>query len=176
MIPTYHPESYFYQKQVNEMDESQLTNNKAETALLELNCDTVRELWSRTYNTNGKPDWSHIFPYYHPDIVFQDSIQRVEGKEDFEALCNRLTKRCKELRMDIDVIAQDSNVIIMDWKMTMSFRKSPSTPIFGSTKLTLHEDGRIIGQRDYYDLWGDIFNGIPGFGKAYRKFMHKFFG
>ena len=157
------------------MDESH-QNINLDTALLDLNTISVLELWSKTYNTNGKPDWSHIFPYYHPDIIFQDSIQRIEGKENFEAMCNRLTKRCKELRMDIDAIVQDSNVIIMDWKMTMSFRKSPSTPIFGSTKLTLHEDGRIIEQRDYYDLWGDIFNGIPGFGKAYRKFMHKFFG
>ena len=44
-----------------------------------LDINTVRELWSKTYNANGKPDWSHIYPYYHPDIVFQDSIQRIEG-------------------------------------------------------------------------------------------------
>ena len=42
--------------------------------------------------------------------------------------------------------------------------------------LTLHEDGRIISQRDYYDLWGDIFNGIPWFVRRYRKFMRKKFG
>lgn len=44
-----------------------------------LNAERVRELWSRTYNREGKPDWSHILPYYHEDIVFQDSIQRLEG-------------------------------------------------------------------------------------------------
>jgi limonene-1,2-epoxide hydrolase len=175
MLPAYQHESYYSQRQVYKMDESH-QNTNLDTALLDLNTVSVLELWSKTYNTNGKPDWSHIFPYYHPNIVFQDSIQRIEGKENFEAMCSRLTKRCKELRMDISSIVQDSNIIIMDWKMTMSFRKSPSTPIFGSTKLTLHEDGRIIEQRDYYDLWGDIFNGIPGFGKAYRKFMHNFFG
>ena len=26
--------------------------------------DLVLELWSKTYNTEGKPDWSHILPYY----------------------------------------------------------------------------------------------------------------
>jgi len=26
--------------------------------------DQIRELWSKTYNTEGKPDWSHILPYY----------------------------------------------------------------------------------------------------------------
>ena len=137
---------------------------------------TVREYWSRTYNTNGKPDWSHILPFYRPDLVFKDSIQRVEGIEAFTALCERLTGRCKELRMDLGNVTMDGNVICMEWTMTMMFRKFPSTPMQGCSVLTLHEDGRIASQRDYYDLWGDIFDGIPRFGKAYRKFMLRYFG
>lgn len=141
-----------------------------------LDIDTIRELWSKTYNTEGKPDWSHIFPYYHPDIVFQDSIGRIEGIDEFVALCKRLTERCESIEMQILSIAQNSNIILMDWIMTMSFNKYPSTPVYGSTKLVLHEDGRIIEQRDYFDLWGDIFNGIPYFKNHYRRFMRKKFG
>jgi limonene-1,2-epoxide hydrolase len=143
---------------------------------VELNVDSVRTLWSRTYNTQGKPDWSHIYPYYHPDIVFQDSIQRIEGIDEFIALCERLTRRCKELRMDITAAAQEGRVIFLQWTMTMMFDKFPSTPVYGSTVLKIGEDGRIVEQRDYYDLWGDIFNGIPWFHKPYRKFMRKRFG
>ena len=138
--------------------------------------EKLRELWGKTYNSDGKPDWSHIFPYYHDDIVFHDSIQRIEGKEEFIALCNRLTDRCEQLQMDILSTAQNENEIFFEWKMTMMFKKFPSTPMFGSTKLTFGEDNRIIMQRDYYDLWGDIFNGIPWFHRPYRKFMHKYFG
>ncbi|NLB21097.1 MAG: nuclear transport factor 2 family protein [Clostridium sp.] len=138
--------------------------------------ETVLALWSKTYNTQGKPDWSHIFKYYHENIIFHDSIQRIEGIDEFIGLCDRLTDRCKELRMDISSIFMKDNEIMFDWTMTMMFKKFPSTPIYGTTKLTLHEDGRIIKQRDHYDLWGDIFNGIPWFKKRYRKFMHKKFG
>jgi len=145
-------------------------------SLKKLDVDTVRELWSKTYNAEGKPDWSHIFPYYHPQVVFHDSIQRIEGFEEFQAMCRRLTRRCEKLQMEIRSVVQESNVIFMDWKMTMVFRRTPSTPIYGSTRLLLHEDGRIIEQRDYYDLWGDIFNGIPFFKKPYRSFMRRFFG
>jgi limonene-1,2-epoxide hydrolase len=141
-----------------------------------LDINAVRVLWSRTYNSTGKPDWSHLYPYYHPEIVFQDSIQRIKGKAGFVALCERLTNRCDKLQMEIRSIVQDSNVIFMDWTMTMIFKRSPSTPIYGSTKLTLHEDGRIIEQRDYYDLWGDILNGIPLLKRPYRSFMRIFFG
>jgi limonene-1,2-epoxide hydrolase len=91
-------------------------------------------------------------------------------------MCGRLTGRCKQLRMDIHSIARDRNVILMDWTMTMMFDRFPSTPMYGSTKLTLHEDGRIIAQRDYFDLWGDIFNGIPFFKRPYRRFMRRRFG
>lgn len=147
-----------------------------QTRLAELTADLVEHLWSKTYNTQGKPDWSHIFPYYHPDIVFQDSIQRIEGIQQFEAMCNRLTKRCESLRMDLSNVMKRDNVISMEWVMTMSFKKSPTTPLYGVTRLTLGEDGRIIQQRDYYDLWGDIFNNIPYFKKTYRKFLSKYFG
>jgi limonene-1,2-epoxide hydrolase len=143
---------------------------------LELTKENVLFLWSKTYNTDGKPDWSHIFRYYSDDIVFQDSIQRIEGIDGFMALCKRLTDRCKELRMDISSILKEDNVIMMDWTMTMMFKKYPSTPIYGSTKLVLNDEGKIAMQRDYYDLWGDIFNGIPWFKKPYRKFMGKKFG
>ena len=144
--------------------------------LLELNIDNILFLWSKTYNKEGKPDWSHIFPYYSEDIVFQDSIQKVEGKKDFITLCNRLTKRCKNLQMNIQSIVKNENTVMMDWEMVMVFRKSPKTPIYGSTKLIINDDNQIISQRDYYDLWGDIYNGIPVFRKIYRWFMKKFFG
>jgi limonene-1,2-epoxide hydrolase len=141
-----------------------------------LDVDSVAALWSKTYNTEGKPDWSHLFPYYHPEVVFQDSIQRIEGKEAFMALCSRLTDRCEQLRMDIHSVARNADVIFLQWTMTMVFRRFPSTPVFGCTKLRLHEDGRIIEQRDYFDLWGAIFDGIPYFRRSYRRFMRRYFG
>ena len=48
--------------------------------------------------------------------------------------------------------------------------------MYGSSRLTINEKGKIAEQRDYYDLWGDIFDNIPRFGKMYRKFMIKKFG
>lgn len=134
------------------------------------------ELWSRTYNTEGKPDWSHIFPYYHEDIVFEDSIQRINGIEEFTSMCERLTSRCKQINMEIISVAMNPKEIFFEWKMLMMFKKYPPTPVFGCTKLTLGDDNRIIYQRDYLDLWGDIFNGIPYFRRIYRKFLRRHFG
>ena len=141
-----------------------------------LDTELVFKLWSKTYNTSGKPDWSHIFPYYHEQIIFHDPIQVVEGKPAFIDMCNRLTKRCESLNMKISSIAANENEIFMEWEMTMIFRKTPDTSLFGATKLTLGDDGRIIHQRDYYDLWGDIFHNVPLMKKAYPRFMKRVFG
>jgi len=154
----------------------EISLNELKIALEPLDAELVLKLWSRTYNTSGKPDWSHIFPYYHEDIIFQDTIQKVEGKEAFVEMCNRLTERCEELKMKIFSIAANEDVVFMDWEMTMIFRKTPSTSLFGCTKLTLGDDGRITHQRDYYDLWGDIFVNVPVMRKFYPRFMKRLFG
>jgi limonene-1,2-epoxide hydrolase len=141
-----------------------------------LTAERFRELWSRTYNTEGKPDWSHIFPYYHEEIIFEDSIQRLEGIEEFTAMCNRLAARCEQLSMEILSIGVNSDQIFFQWKLVTMFNRYPSTPVFGCSVLTIGADNRIIHQRDYFDLWGDIFNGIPYFRRVYRRFLRRHFG
>ncbi|MDD4573591.1 MAG: nuclear transport factor 2 family protein [Sphaerochaeta sp.] len=136
----------------------------------------LRELWTNIYNTDGKPDWSHILPYYDKDIYFWDTVQKVHGIEEFKGLTERLVERSNDLKMHIKNIAQNGNVIFLEWEMTLSFKKYPNSSIYGSSRVTLNEKGKITEQRDYYDLWGDIFDNIPRFNKTYRKFMHKKFG
>ena len=138
--------------------------------------ELLLDLWTKTYNTEGKPDWSHILPYYDDNIYFRDSIQEIRGINEFTAMTERLTRRSKDLKMNIVNAVMEENIIIMEWEMTLSFKKYPSSVLFGSSRLTLNNEGKIIEQRDYYDLWGDIFDNIPRFGKAYRKFKKRKFG
>ena len=134
------------------------------------------ELWTKIYNTEGKSDWSHILPYYDDKIYFHDSVQEIRGIKEFKAMTVRLGERSKDLRMKIVNILFDGNIIFFEWEMGLSFKKTPDSKIFGASRLTLNDNGKIISQRDYYDLWGDILDNIPGLGKGYRKFMRKMFG
>jgi len=147
-----------------------------ENADIKINQDTIVELWSKTYNTEGKPDWSHILPYYDDNIYFRDSIQGIHGIQEFKAMTERLAERSQDLKMQIVRAVQNENIIFLEWEMTISYKKNPSSVLYGTSRVTLNENGKIIEQRDYYDLWGDIFDNIPRFGKAYRKFMRKKFG
>lgn len=141
-----------------------------------INAESIKELWEKTYNTEGKPDWSHILPYYEEDVYFRDSIQEIWGIEDFTSMTERLAKRSKELEMNVVRAVMQDNILFIEWEMTITFKKNPKSVMYGSSRLTLNEEGKISEQRDYYDLWGDIFDNIPRFGKAYRRFMIRKFG
>lgn len=91
-------------------------------------------------------------------------------------MTKRLTDRSNDLKMQIKHSSEDGNLIILEWEMTLSFKKYPNSSIFGISRVTLNDERKIIEQRDYYDLWGDIFDNIPRFCKIYRKFMIKKFG
>jgi len=138
--------------------------------------DQIKELWSKTYNNSGKPDWSHIIPYYANDVEFKDSIQYIKGIEDFTAMTERLSNRSNDLKMRVVNATKEGSIIFVEWEMTIIFKKRPSSIMYGASRLTINEAGKIAYQRDYYDLWGDIFDNIPRFNKMYRKFMHRKFG
>ncbi|MGE5354817.1 MAG: nuclear transport factor 2 family protein [Deltaproteobacteria bacterium] len=157
------------------MNIEDLTQNNAPKEFV-LTLDIVNDLWTKTYNTSGKPDWSHIIPYYDDEIYFRDTIQEIRGITEFKAMTERLTKRSNDLKMKLVRTVQDGNDFFIEWEMTISFKKYPSSLMYGASRLTINENGKIIEQRDYYDLWGDIFDNIPRFGKVYRKFMKKKFG
>lgn len=141
-----------------------------------LTLEIVNDLWVKTYNTDGKPDWSHILPYYDEHILFRDTIQEIRGIKAFKAMTVRLTRRSKDLSMKLLRTVQHEQDIFIEWEMTISYKKYPSSVMYGVSRLSINERGKIIEQRDYYDLWGDIFDNIPAFGKLYRKFMKKVFG
>jgi len=134
------------------------------------------ELWTNIYNTENKPDWSHILPYYDDNIYFRDTIQEIRGMKEFKPMTERLTERSKNLKMKIVNILFEGNIIFFEWEMSLSFKRYPNSTLFGASRITLNEEGKIIEQRDYYDLWGDIFDNIPFLADRYRKFIKKRFG
>ncbi len=144
---------------------------KKDTPAPSMTLERFEEIWQSPYGKGKVPDFSQIYPHYHPNCRFHDSIQSFDGRDKFVEMCDRLEKRCSEIYMDIHDIAQNGNTFFIEWTMTMRFRKTPLTPMHGATKVTVDDDGLITLHRDYYDLWGDSLDAVPGVGKMYRWFM-----
>jgi hypothetical protein len=132
-------------------------------------------LWQDIYASAGKPAWDHILPYYDKDILFQDSVQEIRGIKKFSEMTRRLAKRSKNLEFLIRHSVMGGDLIFIEWEMMISYKNYPTSSVFGASRILLRE-GKILEQRDYYDLWGDIFDNIPFLRKAYRLFMRKRFG
>jgi limonene-1,2-epoxide hydrolase len=133
------------------------------------------QLWKDIHASDGGPRWDHILPYYHEDIIFQDSVQKLQGIKEFTAMTDRLKKRSKNFDVVVHNSGINENVIFVEWELIISYKRFPSSSIFGASRTTL-KDGKIVNQRDYYDLWGDIYDNIPFFRRFYRWFMRKVFG
>lgn len=138
--------------------------------------EQLRDLWTKIYGADGRPDWSHIIPYYHENIHFRDAVQEIHGLKEFQAMTQRLIKRSGSLKMTVTQVAQEGPIIFLEWVMTLKYKRYPESSVYGCSKVTLDSQGKIMDQRDYYDLWGDIFDNIPFIGRLYRMFMHSRFG
>ncbi len=135
----------------------------------------VVDLWTRVY-ADGQPDWSHLLPYYAEDVHFTDTVQELRGLAAFREMVERLARRSGNVQMQALHAARAGNVIFIEWQMTLRFRQTRTVTMPGLSRLTLNEEGKIADQRDVYDLWGAIFDNIPGLGRAYRAFMRRVFG
>ncbi len=134
------------------------------------------ELWERTYNESGKPDWSYLLPYYAEDIHFVDPVQEIHGIEEFRAMVERLARRTKDAHMKVLYVLLNGNTAFVEWVLTINFRNTRKVPMYGLSRLILNDEGKIVDQHDLYDLWGAIWTNIPLIGKLYRAFMKRVFG
>ena len=132
-------------------------------------------LWRGIYSSTQGPCWDHFLPYYDDNIYFKDSVQEIRGIADFRAMTQRLAKRSRNLEVVIHSSSMQNDLIFIEWELIISYKKYPKSSIFGVSR-TILKDGKIIDQRDYYDLWGDILDNIKFVAKGYRRFMRKRFG
>jgi hypothetical protein len=132
-------------------------------------------LWQDVYASEGKPAWDHILPFYDKHIVFQDSVQRIRGIKDFSEMTRRLARRSRKIGFLVRNSVMTGDLIFIEWEMRITYKNYPRSSVFGASRILLRH-GKILEQRDYYDLWGDIFDNIPFLGKGYRQFMRKRFG
>ncbi len=135
----------------------------------------LKSLWRDIYSEEGTVDWSHMLPYYADDIHFRDAVQEIRGKRRFTAMTRRLAQRSKNLRFIIHDYLMNGNLAFIEWEMVISYKQFPKSSVYGSSRLILR-DGKVADQRDYYDLWGDIYDNIPVFRRLYRSFMRWAFG
>ena len=73
---------------------------------------------------------------------------------------NGVQARSKDLKFVIHKSAMDGRDVFIEWEMILRFKRYPKSSLYGSSRLTLNAEGKIVDQRVYFDLCGDIFDNI----------------
>lgn len=104
---------------------------------------------------------------YDDGVVFQDPLQRLEGRDAFMEMNRRIARRARRMAFELeDAVAVDDR-IFLTWRMVYAPKVGPTMRFDGATHLRL-SDGRVVHHRDYWDLIGDVTAAIPGVGRAWR--------
>lgn len=110
---------------------------------------------------------------YHPQVVFQDPIQRVEG---VGALCTALRsmeKKLKGMTVRLKGDAVSERTLAIYWEMDFS---TPFTPrratLPGISWLEFDSDGKCIRHTDFWDMLGMSADLMPLF-RPLRFFLRQ---
>lgn len=110
---------------------------------------------------------------YAPEVVFQDPIQKLYGREAFLQMNVRLARRARHLKFKVTSAAQSGSDIFLVWNFEYALRFGPTLKVDGCSHLRL-ENGLVVLHRDYWDLLGAAMDAIPGVSFAYRAIVASF--
>jgi limonene-1,2-epoxide hydrolase len=111
---------------------------------------------------------------YSEELRYENPIQRVEGLDKFLRLLGHMTVHWAPFSMQIDEGMESSERIFARFQLV--FRPTflrRTLDIEGLTRCVV-ADGRIVVQRDYYDVMSSAVDAVPLAGPVYRKIAAQF--
>ncbi len=122
---------------------------------------------------------------YHPDVVFQDPLQRVQGLDDLRAYFQQMVAGLDECWFDFsEVIEQplsndypqsgenpcQAYQAVLFWTMHYRHQKlNNGRPLTLSGNSHLRYQERVLYHRDYFDVGAMLYEHLPLLGFAIRK-------
>lgn len=100
--------------------------------------------------------------FYAQDAVFQDPIQRVEGRPAINAMFRSFTRIFKGVETSVLDVIEDNARCVIHWEMTFIYKRWPAAAtVKGVTWLDLNEQGQCVKHTDYWDLWQFFKGSLP---------------
>jgi hypothetical protein len=108
-----------------------------------------------------------ISEVYSKDVTFVDPVTRHHGLVELTAYFKGLLTKCRTCSFEIDSSERSGNAGYVSWSMFYShpyLNSGEQIRVDGFSLLQLKQ-GRVIHQRDYYDMGAMIYEQIPFFGR-----------
>lgn len=105
---------------------------------------------------------------YAPEVVFEDPLHRIVGRDALGAYFNRLNARIESADFVFGPQVVGTNDAALTWTMTIRLRRSRQTIVVPGVSV-LQFGERITYQRDYFDVGAMFYERIPLLGWFLRR-------
>ena len=110
--------------------------------------------------------------FYDPDVVFQDPIVELKGRDRLKAYYADMYENVTSIRFDFSGgIEQDEEAVVF-WTMEVRAKGfKGGEPVFldGSSHIKFGgESGKAVYHRDYFDMGAFVYENIPVLGSIVR--------
>ncbi len=129
--------------------------------------ETLRDIYV-SFEREGEGAIARLARIYDRDVVFDDPLQTLRGREAFLAMNRRILRRARRLSFDVSDVASGGGAIFLAWKMLYQPRVGPTLTFVGATRARTRA-GLIVEQRDYWDLLSSVAQSLPLVGRIYAS-------
>ena len=110
---------------------------------------------------------------YAPELRFEDPMQVTTDLDAFIATTERLVQRARELSFTVASIVGTDEEFCLTWTMTFAPKIGPTIEVDGVSHFRARQ-GRVVEQRDFWDLATLFASAIPGGRSIMRAALRPF--
>jgi len=120
---------------------------------------------------NGK-NQEVLEKFYHPDVVFEDPVTRLEGIKELKAYYSHAYANVRSIKFDFKNIVESGDTYTCEWDMYLRAKLlnyGNELVVRGVSLLVFdQESSKVIRHRDYLDLGEMVYEQIPGLGSLIK--------
>ncbi len=104
--------------------------------------------------------------FYGPNIVFEDPMVSLKGRDSLIKYYTRLYENVVEIRFDVTSEICVAEETFARWTMHLKHKRLKSGQMMSvdGCSFVQSRDGKAVYHRDYFDLGNMLYENIPGFG------------
>lgn len=122
----------------------------------------------------GDAALGELLALYDESVHFRDPVHDVRGLAAFAEMNRKFLRSVRSLEIDVVDLVEGETSFFVAWTMRLTPRVGPAVSVDGVTHVR-HRDGKIVEQRDHFDMAGSALDALPGVGAAYRSIVSKLF-
>ena len=115
--------------------------------------------------------------FYHPNLIFEDPLGTLEGRNEMIKYYLNLYQNVVDIRFDFKDSTSNGNIYMLSWVMYLKTKKLKSgeeIKLEGVSHLKFDpKTGLVIYHRDYFDMGAFIYEHIPVVGSLIRYIKRK---